>query len=199
MIGIEDKIASFNKMVHITAKNNCRQKLSEQSKSKQQMLEDKIKKLEETKQDFISRRIKFANQRKNEMLQKSREDATNARIQQQNLLLGELKEGIKISLADYVKTDAYINFLKNSLNVENLDKYYKIAVVKRDLELMQKIIGYKMEVVTANDDIIGGYILYSKNGRTSYDSSFLAAVEDNEYEIGKLLHKALERNNNEYR
>lgn len=199
MIGIEEKIASFNKMVHIKAKEVCHQKLSLESKNKQQMLEDKIKRLEAAKDDFVSRRVKFANQRKNEMIQKSIEESTNARIQQQNILLGELEESIKQNLENYVKTPEYTAYLKKSLAEQNLQKFYRIAVVNRDKDIVQKILGNSLEIVEADISIIGGYILYSKNGRTGYDNTFLAAIEDNEYQIGKLLYSALERNNNEHR
>lgn len=197
MIGIDSKLGLFRKIVYGFAKQKSEKDLYNTAENDSKMIDEKTKQLMENKEDYISRRIQFAEQKKREMISKSREESIRAFLEARERLLKEFLESLKERLRQYVETKEYREQLPKDVKkaVEQFpEKEVIVSVRKADYPLIKGMKTKKTWTYEPMDEQnIGGFILLQKDKVYAFNASYLAEIEDSKYEIGRLLSSELER------
>ncbi len=200
MILLENKIAIFNKIVYLEREKDCEARIKASKEEIESTLQQKKKELEDMKTDLIKRRIHLAKEKKYEMIGKTNEMKRIKKLEKADELLGLLIDGVCEKIKSYVKEDSYnkeqIKRFKALLDTLNEGSYI-IHILDSDKELRQamedlaKEKGIKLEFLSLNPKKLGGFIILDEAMTYSIDKSLYKILEDNKYEIGKMLHFAL--------
>lgn len=200
MILLENKIAIFNKIVYLEREKDCEARIEATKEEIESTLQKKKKELQDMKKELIDRRIYLANEKKYEMIGKANEMKRIKKLEKADELVGLLIDGVYEKIKSYVKEDSYndeqINRFKKLL--DNLQEGSYIVHVldvdvelKKSLEDLAKEKGIKLKFVSLDPKKLGGFIILDEEMTYSIDKSLYKILEDNRYEIGKMLHFAL--------
>lgn len=200
MILLENKIAIFNKIVYLEREKDCEARIEATKEEIESTLQKKKKELQDMKKELIDRRIYLANEKKYEMIGKANEMKRIKKLEKADELVGLLIDGVYEKIKSYVKEDSYndeqINRFKKLL--DNLQEgSYIVHVLDVDVELKKSLEdlarekGIKLNFVSLDPKKLGGFIILDEEMTYSIDKSLYKILEDNRYEIGKMLHFAL--------
>lgn len=200
MILLENKIAIFNKIVYLKREAECKERIENEKKAIENSLEKKKKELERMKKELIDRRVSLANEKKFEMIGQTNEMMRIKKLEKADELVERLIDGVYEKILNYVKEDSY-NDLQIKRFKEVLDELnegsYIIYLLDADVELKETILnlakehGINLNVKTLDPKKLGGFIIQDENMTYSVDRSLFRILEENRYEIGKMLHFAL--------
>ncbi|MDK8275603.1 MAG: hypothetical protein QP763_00845 [Peptoniphilus duerdenii] len=200
MILLENKIAIFNKIVYLEREKDCEARIEATKEEIESTLQKKKKELQDMKKELIDRRIYLANEKKYEMIGKANEMKRIKKLEKADELVGLLIDGVYEKIKSYVKEDSYndeqINRFKKLL--DNLQEgSYIVHVLDVDVELKKSMEdlarekGIKLNFVSLDQKKLGGFIILDEEMTYSIDKSLYKILDDNRYEIGKMLHFAL--------
>lgn len=202
MITVEHKLDIFNNIVYKEEEEKLIKELEELEAKNEEILNAKKIELENNKQVFIKRKTALANILKNEMLSKYNDNKKINTLAKRDELLQDLIKSLVKKTEDYVQSKSYEDYFLNKLSnviTEIVDDEVLVIVTESDKIKLQDSIQKladkhsKTIIIESNKtDIIGGFILQSKDKTFNLDNSFKTIIEDNKYEIGKRLYTMLE-------
>lgn len=201
MILLENKISIFNKIVFLKKKEECDALIEEEQKKAEKILQDKIRVLENDRENYIKRRVALAEKRGYEQIAKANEEKRVLTLQEDEKLLDKLLTSLLKKLEDFTKTDEYVNLEKNSFEqiLDEIEEETIYLFIKNDenprlVEALQNVTDEKrVELIVGElyDYHIGGFIISDINRNYNIDLSLKNRVEDMKYEIGAMLHNKL--------
>lgn len=201
MILLENKISIFNKIVFLKKKEECDALIEEEQEKAEKILQDKIKVLENDRENYIKRRVALAEKQGYEQIAKANEEKRVLALQEDEKLLDKLLTSLLKKLEDFTKTDEYVNLEKNSFEqiLDEIEEETIYLFIKNDenprlVEALQNVADEKkVELIAGElyDYHIGGFIISDINRNYNIDLSLKNRVEDMKYEIGAMLHNKL--------
>lgn len=201
MILLENKISIFNKIVFLKKKEECDALIEEEQKKAEKILQDKIRVLENDRENYIKRRVALAEKQGYEQIAKANEEKRVLALQEDEKLLDKLLTSLLKKLEDFTKTDEYVNLEKNSFEqiLDEIEEETIYLFIKNDenprlVEALQNVADEKkVELIVGElyDYHIGGFIISDINRNYNIDLSLKNRVEDMKYEIGAMLHNKL--------
>lgn len=201
MILLENKISIFNKIVFLKKKEECDALIEEEQEKAEKILQDKIKVLENDRENYIKRRVALAEKQGYEQIAKANEEKRVLALQEDEKLLNKLLTSLLKKLEDFTKTDEYVNLEKNSFEqiLDEIEEETIYLFIKNDenprlVEALQNVADEKkVELIVGElyDYHIGGFIISDINRNYNIDLSLKNRVEDMKYEIGAMLHNKL--------
>ncbi|MET3617223.1 vacuolar-type H+-ATPase subunit E/Vma4 [Peptoniphilus olsenii] len=201
MILLENKISIFNKIVFLKKKEECDALIEEEQEKAEKILQDKIKVLENDRENYIKRRVALAEKQGYEQIAKANEEKRVLALQEDEKLLDKLLTSLLKKLEDFTKTDEYVNLEKNSFEqiLDEIEEETIYLFIKNDenprlVEALQNVADEKkVELIVGElyDYHIGGFIISDINRNYNIDLSLKNRVEDMKYEIGAMLHNKL--------
>lgn len=195
MTSIDDKIKLFRDLVY--------NKIKEEKKAEIEQIEnlsrDKIQKLTEElelkEKEAILEAEKKANLKAQELIAREKLVKQHAVLKLKEEIIEDLVDSLHSKLKEYTNEEEYKTGLKGSLKdaLRELSKGdYIIYFTQKDLEdnsnSIREIIDnhkdIKVQLKASAQDIIGGFIIESIDGRNRIDNSLWAKLKDSRENIG---------------
>ncbi|WP_138159565.1 hypothetical protein [Peptoniphilus catoniae] len=201
MILLEDKLAIFNKMVYQKKKQECDERLERAKEKYSQDIEKKKIELEEMERDLVERRIALAKKKSFEMEASINENRRVLGLKKDREFLQKLIEDLYKRAKDFTDTDEYKDFMIKNFKevIEELEGDYYLALTEKDRHFKDDFLKIakdkkiNLDFIELDKEFIGGFNIYDKDKTYRINSSLKAKIDNAEYEIGKLLHFTLRK------
>lgn len=202
MITIDDKLDLFRKAVLQKVIDKYDEKLLALNEEHKKALEEFELTVHEKKEAFILRMEDKAHDESRRMISKAKSQSKSKVLYTRQTLIEELLESVKDRIHLFVESEIYTMFLKDNLK-STLEKFHEfdcivVELTQHDHQCYGDIIeeslhkaGYRskqIKLVSTDEDIIGGFIVYDGDRSVRIDFSLAAVIRDNKRFMGKLVY-----------
>lgn len=198
MITVEDKIRTFSKYVYDKQVKKSDEMVKDLEEKGKLTLEAKQNELENKYNSTVEKSLTKAEEESQKIISAAKVEAKNSILNLKGNLLSQLKNEILQSLEDYVHDKEYVSYIDKLLEDSKdylLQSKVKIYLVERDVKKFESKIKNQYsnaEVLTINNENIGGFIIESISTSERVDRTILRKVNEWNNEIGIRLYEALE-------
>ncbi len=203
MTTINDKLDIFRKLVYEQEEEKYKKALEDLDEKARNLIESKKLEIKKKKEDLAEREALLKETEKNKAILEKQQELKSKLLLKRKEILEDLLVSLQEKATNFTLTDEYNdavieNISEVLLNID--DKELIITITEEDKEKLEKSIlklakKYKKDIsisTVPKSKIIGGFILTDKDRTYSIDNSYKTIIEENRYEIGKRLYKALE-------
>jgi len=203
MTTINDKLDIFRKLVYEQEEEKYKKALEDLDQRAKNLVESKKLEVEKRKEEIAEREALLREAEKNRILSEKRQELNSKLLLKREEILEDLLDSLKEKAIDFSLTDMYRDTVIKRIsevlmNIDDMELI--ITLAEEDREKLEgsilKIAKKSKKNITINtvprSNIIGGFILSDKNRTYSIDNSYKTIIEENRYEIGKKLYRALE-------
>jgi len=202
MTTINDKLDIFRKLVYEQEEEKYKKALEDLDEKARNLIESKKLEIKKKKEDLAEREALLKETEKNKAILEKQQELKSKLLLKRKEILEDLLVSLQEKATNFTLTDEYNdavieNISEVLLNID--DKELIITITEEDKEKLEKSIlklakKYKKDIsisTVPKSKIIGGFILTDKDRTYSIDNSYKTIIEENRYEIGKRLYKAL--------
>lgn len=200
MITVEEKLNTFSKMIIGKEKSNRDKKLLDISNKNDEIIEKHKKMLSLKREEIIKNKIKEANIKANEMISMVNNDRKNEILHKKKEYMNILIKDIWDKTLQFVEGEDYKEYLLSLIDkiINALDDNMTIYLNQRDISkydsnIKNVIYNKNITIKPAIEDMIGGGIGISEDGRIRIDLTLKSIIDDNKDYIGQVLYTALEK------
>ena len=202
---IEDKISLFTKVVIERIELDFQQKQKKLVEYYENRKTEMIKENEERKGNVVTRAIKDAESKKQQIILKTRSAMHLAVLKKKQEFAERITDEVKKKTRAFIGTAEYVEFLKEAikqvLSKFSNDQFVSFSFSRDDIENKREVIlqtiksfrneaTYKIEVV---DNLIGGVFVESGDGRMEIDLTINTILEESNKQAGEILSSWLNR------
>jgi V/A-type H+-transporting ATPase subunit E len=202
---IEDKISLFTKVVIERIELDFQQKQKKLVEYYENRKTEMIKENEERKGNVVTRAIKDAESKKQQIILKTRSAMHLAVLKKKQEFAERITDEVKKKTRAFIGTAEYVEFLKEAikqvLSKFSNDQFVSFSFSRDDIENKREVIlqtiksfrneaTYKIEVV---DNLIGGVFVESGDGRMEIDLTINTILEESKKQAGEILSSWLNR------
>ncbi len=198
MITVEDKIRTFSKYVYDKQVKKSDEMVKDLEEKSKLTLETKQNEFENKYNSTVKKSLTKAEEESQKIISAAKVEAKNSILNLKGDLLSQLKNEILQSFEDYVHDKEYVSYIDKLLEDSKdylLQSKVKIYLVERDIKKFESKIKNQYsnaEVLTINNENIGGFIIESISTNERVDRTILRKVNEWNNEIGIRLYEALE-------
>jgi len=202
MITIDDKLDLFRVAVLQKVVDKYEERIKALDEDQKKALAEFEITTVEKRENFIHQMEDKAQTEKKQMISKAKSDSKSKVLYRRHTLIDELIEAVKDRIHLFVESEIYAMFLKDNLKA-TLEKFHEfdcviVELTKQDHHAYGDIIeeslhkaGYKtkqIKLVSTDEDIIGGFVVYDGQRSVRIDFSLAAVIEDNTRFMGQLVY-----------
>jgi len=203
MITINDKLDIFRKLIFEEKEQRYKKALKDLDEKASNLIESKKIEIEKKKEEMAQKEAILQETKKNKMISQKRQELNSKLLLKREEILEDLIASLREKAINFTLTDEYRNTVIKSISEVLLkidDRDLIITIAEEDKQKLESSILNLAKVNNKNisistlpkSRIIGGFILFDKYGTYSIDNSYKTIIEENRYEIGKRLYRALE-------
>lgn len=208
MVTLDDKFASFSKLVLGKAEQNFEEKVQEIDRRNQEALEVLRTELESRAVGLKSKAQQQAIHDKKLRISKAHLDRKRRVMNLKDELMGTLMQKVRDQLESYTESTEYVAFMSERFvhfrkGFSELDSIV-IQVKEEDLAVHGAIIQQRIDEEFPHlkgkaifeplaSEYIGGFILFNGARTVRYDATLRALMEDWRERIGEMLHDTLNK------
>lgn len=203
MITIKDKLEIFNKLIYEEEEEKYRKALEELESRNKEILEKKKLELKNKREEELKRKKLLEERQKNNIVSQKSQEIKSKLLSKRKEILEDLIDSLEEKANSYTFTDEYKVTLVKEISklVETInDREIIITITEDDKPKIEDDIlkiadryNKKIYISTVKKSIlIGGFILSDTEKTYAIDNSYKTIIEENRYEIGKRLYRALE-------
>jgi vacuolar-type H+-ATPase subunit E/Vma4 len=203
MITINDKLDIFRKLIYEEEEEKYKKALKDLDEKARHLIENKKLEIEKKKEEMAKKEALLKETQKNRIISERRQELNSKLLLKRKEILEDLIASLKEKAINFTLTDEYKDAVIKSISEVLLkidDRDLIITITEEDRKKLEssifnlaKINNKNISVSTVpKSKIIGGFIISDKEKTYNIDNSYKTIIEENRYEIGKRLYKALE-------
>lgn len=203
MITIKDKLDIFRKLIYEEEEEKYKKALKDLDEKARHLIENKKLEIEKKKEEMAKKEALLKETQKNRIISERRQELNSKLLLKRKEILEDLIASLKEKAINFTLTDEYKDAVIKSISEVLLkidDRDLIITITEEDRKKLEssifnlaKINNKSISISTVpKSKIIGGFIISDKEKTYNIDNSYKTIIEENRYEIGKRLYKALE-------
>ena len=203
MITVEDKLNIFYKMVLEREKESFEKILNEIEEKNKIALDEHKNKVSLKRDEMIEKKKKSGKIMKEQKISQAIVETRQKIFRKKEELLEDLLLSIKEKSKVFVCSKEYENYLLrelesilNEVEGKNIVLYLKLEDNKKYgdsiINLANKL-NIKITFKEANENIIGGFLIFDEDKTYLIDETFKIKIEENKYLVGEKLYETLEK------
>ncbi len=203
MITINDKLDIFRKLIYEEEEEKYKKALKDLDEKARHLIENKKLEIEKKKEEMAKKEAILEETQKNRIISERRQELNSKLLLKRKEILEDLIASLKEKAINFTLTDEYKDAVIKSISEVLLkidDRDLIITITEEDRKKLESSIFNLAKVNNKNisistvpkSKIIGGFIISDKEKTYNIDNSYKTIIEENRYEIGKRLYKALE-------
>lgn len=203
MITIKDKLDIFRKLIYEEEEEKYKKALKDLDEKARHLIENKKLEIEKKKEEMAKKEAILEETQKNRIISERRQELNSKLLLKRKEILEDLIASLKEKAINFTLTDEYKNAVIKSISEVLLkidDRDLIITIAEEDRKKLEssifnlaKVNNKSISISTVpKSKIIGGFIISDKEKTYNIDNSYKTIIEENRYEIGKRLYKALE-------
>ncbi|MFS8542066.1 MAG: V-type ATP synthase subunit E [Tissierellales bacterium] len=203
MITIKDKLDIFRKLIYEEEEEKYKKALKDLDEKARHLIENKKLEIEKKKEEMAKKEALLKETQKNRIISERRQELNSKLLLKRKEILEDLIASLKEKAINFTLTDEYKNAVIKSISEVLLkidDRDLIITITEEDRKKLESSIFNLAKINNKNisistvpkSNIIGGFIISDKEKTYNIDNSYKTIIEENRYEIGKRLYKALE-------
>lgn len=201
MTTVEDKIKLFSKIVYDKIKVEKQKDFDAFEKEKEEILKKEKEKIEIGKNTILKEAEKKAILSSNEIIAREKVDGQQKILKFKQKIVEDSLIALKERVIKFTDEPSYKEVLLSSIDnvLLNLDgNKYILYVTNKDINsykedmdaMLEKYSNIELELKEALNDIIGGVLLISQDGRFRIDNTLISIIEDSREYLGvKIMEK----------
>ena len=203
MITIKDKLDIFRKLIYEEEEEKYKKTLKDLDEKARNLIENKKLEIEKKKEEMAKKEAILEETQKNRIISERRQELNSKLLLKRKEILEDLIASLKEKAINFTLTDEYKDAVIKSISEVLLkidDRDLIITITEEDRKKLESSIFNLAKINNKNisistvpkSNIIGGFIISDKEKTYNIDNSYKTIIEENRYEIGKRLYKALE-------
>lgn len=203
MITIKDKLDIFRKLIYEEEEEKYKKALKDLDEKARHLIENKKLEIEKKKEEMAKKEAILEETQKNRIISERRQELNSKLLLKRKEILEDLIASLKEKAINFTLTDEYKDAVIKSISEVLLkidDRDLIITITEEDRKKLEssifnlaKVNNKSISISTVpKSKIIGGFIISDKEKTYNIDNSYKTIIEENRYEIGKRLYKALE-------
>lgn len=203
MITIKDKLDIFRKLIYEEEEEKYKKALKDLDEKARNLIENKKLEIEKKKEEMAKKEAILEETQKNRIISERRQELNSKLLLKRKEILEDLIASLKEKAINFTLTDEYKDAVIKSISEVLLkidDRDLIITITEEDRKKLEssifnlaKVNNKSISISTVpKSNIIGGFIISDKEKTYNIDNSYKTIIEENRYEIGKRLYKALE-------
>ncbi len=203
MITIKDKLDIFRKLIYEEEEEKYKKALKDLDEKARNLIENKKLEIEKKKEEMAKKEAILEETQKNRVISERRQELNSKLLLKRKEILEDLIASLKEKAINFTLTDEYKDAVIKSISEVLLkidDRDLIITITEEDRKKLEssifnlaKVNNKSISISTVpKSKIIGGFIISDKEKTYNIDNSYKTIIEENRYEIGKRLYKALE-------
>lgn len=203
MITIKDKLDIFRKLIYEEEEEKYKKALKDLDEKARHLIENKKLEIEKKKEEMAKKEALLKETQKNRIISERRQELNSKLLLKRKEILEDLIASLKEKAINFTLTDEYKDAVIKSISEVLLkidDRDLIITITEEDRKKLEssifnlaKVNNKSISISTVpKSKIIGGFIISDKEKTYNIDNSYKTIIEENRYEIGKRLYKALE-------
>jgi len=203
MITIKDKLDIFRKLIYEEEEEKYKKALKDLDEKARNLIENKKLEIEKKKEEMAKKEAILEETQKNRIISERRQELNSKLLLKRKEILEDLIASLKEKAINFTLTDEYKDAVIKSISEVLLkidDRDLIITIAEEDRKKLEssifnlaKVNNKSISISTVpKSKIIGGFIISDKEKTYNIDNSYKTIIEENRYEIGKRLYKALE-------
>jgi vacuolar-type H+-ATPase subunit E/Vma4 len=203
MITINDKLDIFRKLIYEEEEEKYKKALKDLDEKARNLIENKKLEIEKKKEEMAKKEAILEETQKNRIISERRQELNSKLLLKRKEILEDLIASLKEKAINFTLTDEYKDAVIKSISEVLLkidDRDLIITITEEDRKKLEssifnlaKVNNKSISISTVpKSKIIGGFIISDKEKTYNIDNSYKTIIEENRYEIGKRLYKALE-------
>lgn len=203
MITIKDKLDIFRKLIYEEEEEKYKKALKDLDEKARHLIENKKLEIEKKKEEMAKKEAILEETQKNRIISERRQELNSKLLLKRKEILEDLIASLKEKAINFTLTDEYKDAVIKSISEVLLkidDRDLIITIAEEDRKKLEssifnlaKVNNKSISISTVpKSKIIGGFIISDKEKTYNIDNSYKTIIEENRYEIGKRLYKALE-------
>lgn len=203
MITIKDKLDIFRKLIYEEEEEKYKKALKDLDEKARNLIENKKLEIEKKKEEMAKKEAILEETQKNRIISERRQELNSKLLLKRKEILEDLIASLKEKAINFTLTDEYKDAVIKSISEVLLkidDRDLIITITEEDRKKLESSIFNLAKINNKNisistvpkSNIIGGFIISDKEKTYNIDNSYKTIIEENRYEIGKRLYKALE-------
>lgn len=203
MITIKDKLDIFRKLIYEEEEEKYKKALKDLDEKARNLIENKKLEIEKKKEEMAKKEALLKETQKNRIISERRQELNSKLLLKRKEILEDLIASLKEKVINFTLTDEYKDAVIKSISEVLLkidDRDLIITIAEEDRKKLEssifnlaKVNNKSISISTVpKSKIIGGFIISDKEKTYNIDNSYKTIIEENRYEIGKRLYKALE-------
>lgn len=203
MITIKDKLDIFRKLIYEEEEEKYKKALKDLDEKARHLIENKKLEIEKKKEEMAKKEALLKETQKNRIISERRQELNSKLLLKRKEILEDLIASLKEKAINFTLTDEYKDAVIKSISEVLLkidDRDLIITIAEEDRKKLEssifnlaKVNNKSISISTVpKSKIIGGFIISDKEKTYNIDNSYKTIIEENRYEIGKRLYKALE-------
>lgn len=203
MITIKDKLDIFRKLIYEEEEEKYKKALKDLDEKARHLIENKKLEIEKKKEEMAKKEAILEETQKNRVISERRQELNSKLLLKRKEILEDLIASLKEKAINFTLTDEYKDAVIKSISEVLLkidDRDLIITITEEDRKKLEssifnlaKVNNKSISISTVpKSKIIGGFIISDKEKTYNIDNSYKTIIEENRYEIGKRLYKALE-------
>lgn len=203
MITIKDKLDIFRKLIYEEEEEKYKKALKDLDEKARNLIENKKLEIEKKKEEMAKKEALLKETQKNRIISERRQELNSKLLLKRKEILEDLIASLKEKAINFTLTDEYKDAVIKSISEVLLkidDRDLIITIAEEDRKKLEssifnlaKVNNKSISISTVpKSKIIGGFIISDKEKTYNIDNSYKTIIEENRYEIGKRLYKALE-------
>jgi vacuolar-type H+-ATPase subunit E/Vma4 len=203
MITIKDKLDIFRKLIYEEEEEKYKKALKDLDEKARHLIENKKLEIEKKKEEMAKKEALLKETQKNRIISERRQELNSKLLLKRKEILEDLIASLKEKAINFTLTDEYKYAVIKSISEVLLkidDRDLIITITEEDRKKLEssifnlaKVNNKSISISTVpKSKIIGGFIISDKEKTYNIDNSYKTIIEENRYEIGKRLYKALE-------
>lgn len=203
MITIKDKLDIFRKLIYEEEEEKYKKALKDLDEKARNLIENKKLEIEKKKEEMAKKEAILEETQKNRIISERRQELNSKLLLKRKEILEDLIASLKEKAINFTLTDEYKDAVIKSISEVLLkidDRDLIITITEEDRKKLEssifnlaKVNNKSISISTVpKSKIIGGFIISDKEKTYNIDNSYKTIIEENRYEIGKRLYKALE-------
>lgn len=203
MITVEDKLNIFYKMVLEREKESSEKILDEIEEKNKIALDEHKNKVSLKRDEMIGKKKKSGEIMKEQKISQAIVETRQKIFRKKEELLEDLLLSIKEKSKVFVCSKEYENYLLrelesilNEVEGKNIVLYLKLEDNKKygdSITNLANKLNIKITFKEANENIIGGFLIFDEDKTYLIDETFKIKIEENKYLVGEKLYETLEK------
>lgn len=203
MTTIKDKLDIFRKLIYEQEEEKYKKSLEDLEERIRNLVESKKLEIKKKQEELAEREALLKEAEKNRIISEKRQELNSKLLLKREEILEDLIASLKEKAIIFTLTDEYGDLLVRNiseafLKVDDIDLV--ITITEEDKEKFEASLLKAAKKCKKNITIdslpkaklIGGFMLTDKDRTYNIDNSYKTIIDENRYEIGKRLFKALE-------